>query len=167
MLNRRASMLLTGMLALLLPALVAKDQTGFEGKWKLDSKKSQSIGQAPDGLTEEIKMDGTQVVIRSKYMEPKNAIYPISMLGLMTNEIKLNADGSDVTNSIGPFSHTSKTTLEGNKMTTEWAAQVEQGKVTGKWVRTLSADGKQMTVEVHTEEPGGKVTDSNLLFVRK
>jgi hypothetical protein len=153
-------------MALMVVSASAKERTGFDGKWKLDTK-SSNMGQAPDGLSQEIKTDGSQVVVRSKYMEPKTAVYPLSMVGIMTGELKLNTDGSETKNNFGPFVHVSKTTMEGNKMTTDWTAATDKGQVTGKWVRTLSEDGRKLTMEVHSSEPGGQSHDSTLVFVRK
>ncbi len=41
-----------------------------------------------------------------------------------------------------------KTTMDGNKLMTEWAAQINGDPVEGHWVHTLSDDGKHMTLDI-------------------
>jgi hypothetical protein len=138
----------------------------FEGKWRLDKKKTQAVG-APEDLEFQIKPDGEGIRIVSKYREPKNAIYPLMWVGLMTYELPLSADGSEKTNQIGPFAHVSKTTIDGNRMITEWRAAVENGGVEGQWIRTVSPDGKEMTLQVISKASDGRNMDQTLIFQRK
>lgn len=147
------------------PLLIA-ESTGFEGKWTLDKKKTQANG-APEDLQIEMKQDGTKLTINSKYREPKNAIYPLLWVGIMTYELGLTTDGADIVNQIGPFAHNSRTRIEGNKMVTEFSASNEDGKVDGQWIRTLSADGKEMTLQVLTSASDGRKLDQTLVFKRK
>jgi hypothetical protein len=139
----------------------------FEGKWKLDKKKTQATG-APEDFEFQIKPDADGVKIVSKYREPKTAIYPLMWVGLMTYELPLSADGSEKTNQIGPFAHVSKTTIEGNKMVTDWRATMENGSsVEGRWIRTLSPDGKEMTMQVISKSSDGRNMDQTLVFQRR
>ena len=54
-------------------------------------------------------------------------MYPLLWVGVMTYELPLSVDGSDKTNQIGPFQQVAKTTIDGNKMTTDWTAHVANG----------------------------------------
>ena len=56
----------------------------------------------------EMKQDGPRLVIKSKYQEPKNAIYPLLWVGIMTYELELTTDGTEKVNQIGPFAHNSR-----------------------------------------------------------
>jgi hypothetical protein len=150
------------------PILTAAS-TGFEGKWELDKKAPKAAG-APEDLQCEIKQDGSKVVIKSKYQEPKNAIYPLLWVGIMTYELELPVDGSEKLTQIGPFAHNAKTRIEGNKMITDFtAANGGQGggKVEGQWIRTLSDDGKQMTLQILANASDGRKLDQTLVFKRK
>lgn len=141
--------------------------SAFQGKWKLDKSKTQSTG-APDDLECEIKADGASgFVIKSKYREPKSAVYPLMWLGIMTYELPLSADGSEKTNQIGPFRHVSKSKVEGNRLVTDWKATIENSSVEGQWIRTLSADGKEMTLQVISKASDGRNMDQTLVMRRR
>jgi hypothetical protein len=136
----------------------------FEGKWKLDKKKTQAIG-APEHYEFQIKPEGDGVKVISKYEEPKNAIYPLMWVGLMTYEFPLSVDGSEKKNQVGPFAHVSRTTIEGNRMVTDWRAVMDNGSsVEGQWIRTLSPDGKEMTLQVISKSSDGRNMDQTLVF---
>ena len=145
---------------------LASDKSPFEGKWQLDKKKTKAVG-APEDLQEEISIDGSKMVIKSKYQEPRNAIYPLMWVGIMTYELPLTLDGESKLNQIGPFMHNSRTTVEGNKMTTDFTANMEGGTVTGQWIRTLSDDGKEMNLEVITKSTDGRKMDQTLVLKRR
>jgi hypothetical protein len=144
----------------------------FLGKWQLDKKKSAAKG-GPEDLQCELKESDGGLLIKSKYQEPKNAMYPLLWVGVMTYELPLSVDGSDKTNQIGPFQQVAKTTIDGNKMTTDWTAHVANGEnkaegaVQGQWIRTVSDDGKEMTLHVIAKSSDGRNLDQTLYFRRK
>jgi hypothetical protein len=140
--------------------------TPFEGKWEIDKKKTQAVG-APEDLKLEIKEDGTKLKVKSKYQEPKNSIYPLLWVGVMTYDIEHATDGSETTNHIGPFTHVSNTTVAGNKMVTDFTAALEKGNVTGKWIRTVSPDGREMTWQINSKSSDGRALDQTLVFKKK
>jgi hypothetical protein len=141
--------------------------SGFEGKWKLDKDRTNAIG-FPENLECEIKAEGANgLVIKSKFREPKNAVYPLMWVGIMTHELPLSTDGSEKTNHIGPFTHLSKTKVEGNRMVTDWTATMDNGHVQGQWIRTLSPDGKEMTVQIISKASDGRNMDQTLVMRRR
>jgi hypothetical protein len=152
--------------ALTIAPLLIGATTGFDGKWALDKQKTQAVG-APEDLQIEMKSEGPKLVIKSKYREPKTAIYPLLWVGIMTYELELTTDGTEKVNQIGPFAHNSRTRIEGNKMVTEFTASNEGGKVDGQWIRTLSPDGKEMTLQVLANSSDGRKLDQTLVFKRK
>lgn len=148
-------------------ALAGTATDPFLGKWQIDKKKTQATG-VPDDLQVEIKQAGHHgLLVKSKYQEPKNATYPLLWVGIMTYEMPLSTDGSEKTTQIGPFMHTSKTMVEGNKMTTDWNAALENGKVEGQWIRTVSADGKEMDLQIVAKASDGRNMNQTLVFKRK
>jgi hypothetical protein len=157
---------LVPLLALTLAPALFGASTGFDGKWVLDKKKTHATG-APEDLQIEMKQDGPKLVIKSKYQEPKNAIYPLLWVGIMTYELELTTDGTEKVNQIGPFAHNSRTRVDGNKMTTEFIASNNTGKVEGQWIRTLSPDGNEMTMQILTNASDGRKLDETLVFRRK
>jgi hypothetical protein len=85
----------------------------------------------------------------------------------MTYELELPTDGSEKVNHIGPFTHVSKTTVEGNRCVTDFTAQMEGGNVTGQWVREIAEGGKEMTWRVNTKASDGRTLDQTMVFRRK
>jgi hypothetical protein len=146
----------------------------FEGRWVLDKKNSGASG-APQDLTQQIKLEGSQMVIRSKFAQPKNGIYPILWVGLMTEELRLTTDGSEATKSIGPFELRAKTNQDGDALVTTYTANMENGaapdqkggSVEGQWFRKLSGDGRQMILQVKNKCSDGRTLDTTLYFNRK
>lgn len=167
MLSRR--FLLPALLACCVAAAPAANSSvePFEGKWKLDTKETKAKG-GPEDLEVEIRSNGADgLVVRSKYREPKNAVYPLMWVGIMTTELPLTVGGSETTNQIGPFAHVSRTSVEGNRMVTDWRAALENGQVEGQWIRTVSNDGKQMTLQIISKASDGRRMDQTLVFRRK
>ncbi len=138
----------------------------YAGKWEVDKKKTQATG-APEDLKVEIKEDGSKLKIYSRYQEPKSAMYPLLWVGIMTYDLELATDGNEKTNHIGPFTHVSKTTVEGNKMVTDFTAARETGDVTGQWIRTVSSDGREMTWEIKTKASDGRELNQTLVFKKR
>src|SRR4051794_21042032 len=119
MIRRLLSLSMTLVVASVLAG--AADSSSFAGKWQMDKKETTAVG-APEELEQDIDLDGPKMVIRSKYTEPKNAIYPLMWVGIMTYELPLSTDGTERENQIGPFKHVSKTVVDGKKMTTDFTA---------------------------------------------
>ena len=143
----------------------------FDGKWVLDKKASPSFQVAPAALTQQFKTDGDKLIIRSNYEQPKDGMYPIFWIGVMTEELQLQPDGKELVSNIGPYQYISKTTQEDKKLVTDWTANLAngdtQGKVEGQWIRTLSPDGKQMTMEMSGKCSDGRQMQATLVFHRK
>ena len=153
-------------LTIAVTTVLSGSTTGFEGKWVLDKSKPQATG-GPEDLEIEMKQNGPNLTIKSKYHEPKDAVYPLLWVGIMTYELNLTTDGAEKVNQIGPFAHNSRTRIDGNKMTTEFVASDGPGKVDGQWIRTLSPDGKGMTLQVLVTSSDGRKLDQTLVFRRK
>jgi len=169
--------LLSGILALTLSAFAAglpATQT-FEGRWVLDKKKTSASPKAPENLVQQIKMDGSQMIVRSKFDQPKNGIYPILWVGIMSEEMRLATDGSESSKSIGPFEFRAKTNQDGNSLVTSYTANMEngsapgqpEGSVEGQWIRNLSEDGRTMTLQMKSKCSDGRTIDTTLYFNRK
>lgn len=147
----------------------AKDKDNpdsFSGKWVLD-KHAPRPGDAPNDLQSKIKQDGSGVSIESTFKEPQNGVVPLLYLGIMTTKLHLNTDGQEQQTQIGPFMAVFKSTLDGNKLTTDWKAQINGDPVEGHWVHTLSDDGKHMTLQLHENSTHGQQEEATLTFVRK
>jgi hypothetical protein len=145
----------------------AKDNPDtFAGKWVLD-KHSPRPGDAPNALQTKIKQDNSGLTIESSFNEPDNGVVPLLYLGVMTNKLHLSTDGQEQQSQIGPFMAAFKTTADGNKLLTDWKAQINGDPVEGHWVHTLSDDGKHMTLEIKESSTHGQHAEATLNFVRK
>ena len=141
----------------------------FDGKWVFDKKAGNTATvPPPDDLRQNIKASGNNIAVDSTFKEPQSGVSPLLYLGIMATNMKLNADGSETVNQVGPFMQTSKTTIEGNKMDTEWIAKHTSGDVVnGHWTRTVSDDGKHMTLEIKESSTQGQAATATLNFVKK
>lgn len=139
---------------------------GFSGKWVLD-KKSPRPGDAPNDLEAKIKQDNSGLTIESTFKEPDNGVVPLLYLGVMTSKLHLATDGQEQQTQIGPFQATYKSMMDGNKVTTQWAAQIKGDQVQGHWVHALSDDGRHMTLEIQESSTHGQHAEATLYLVRK
>jgi hypothetical protein len=145
----------------------AKDSAdSFSGKWVLD-KHSTRPGDAPNNLETKMKQENSGLTIESTFKEPDNGVVPLLYLGVMTNKLHLTTDGQEQQSQIGPFMAAFKSTMDGNKLTTDWKAQINGDPVEGHWVHTLSGDGKHMTLEITESSTHGQHAEATLQFVRK
>lgn len=165
-LAKSAILLFTFVFAIFNAASAKDNPDSFSGKWVLD-KKAPRPGDAPNALETKIKQDGTGFTIDSSFKEPDNGVVPLLYLGIMTNKLRLSTDGQEVQTQIGPFMAVFKTMMDGNKLLTDWKAQVNGDPVEGHWVHTLSDDGKHMTLDIKESSTHGQHAEATLNFVRK
>lgn len=142
--------------------------SGFDGKWELEKNQSTATAPLPEGLQEQIKQKGSELVIQSRWREPANGITPLVLLGVMVSELRLNTNGTQTTSQIGPFAAATTTRQDGdNSLKTDWQATINGQSVTGHWIRTLSSDGKNMTLDIQQQSSDGKTGTAKLVFRRK
>jgi len=145
----------------------AKDNPdSYSGKWVLD-KHSPRPGDAPNSLETKIKQDHSGVTIESTFKEPENGVVPLLYLGVMTSQLRLTTDGQEKQQQIGPFMAVFKSSIDGNKLMTDWRAQINGDPIEGHWVHTLSDDGKHMTLKITESSTRGQQAEATLEFVRK
>lgn len=138
----------------------------FAGKWTLD-KHSPRPGDAPNNLQTKIKQDKSGFVIESTFDEPKNGVVPLLYLGVMAERLRLNVGGGAEQSQIGPFTTVFTSTVDGNKLMTDWTAQIKEDQVQGTWIHTLSDDGKHMTLQIKESSTHTQHAEATLYFVRK
>jgi hypothetical protein len=159
--------------------LPPSDQTGiapialqqFEGRWIVDKKNSPSGEFAPNQLEQEVKVHGDAIVVKSKFVAPKDGIFPIFWAGLTLTELKLAMDGSASDSMVGPFKYEFKTLRQGKQLYTDYVAAMDnagnQGWLKGHWVHTLSDDGKWMWLQLDGTCSDGRSIKATLLFKKK
>lgn len=161
-------LVLIGVLGLAASLSVAKPKTGFDGKWVVDREASQAMPLPPEGLTQVIHVHNDNVQVSSSWKEAADGMSPLLYLGLMVSDLRLATDGSPSKATFGPFTQAARTTVEANRMTTEWSANsADSGTAQGKWIRTVSPDGKRMTLEINLTASDGQTRTGTLVFRRK
>jgi hypothetical protein len=123
----------------------------FSGTWKLDKEKSDVATEERNGRFRGGMFDS--LVIEHK--EPELVIKRKMNLPTgeeRTAESKYTTDGKDNTNEgFRGVTSKSKTRWEGDKLITESTMETPRGTMETKEVRSRSADGKTMTVEMTTK----------------
>jgi hypothetical protein len=123
----------------------------FSGTWKLDKEKSEvgneeRNGRFRGGMFDSLVIEhkDPELIIRRKMTLPSGEE--------RTLESKYTTDGKDNTNEgFRGMTSKSKTHWEGGKLITESTMETPRGTMETKEVRSLSADGKTMTVETTTK----------------
>jgi hypothetical protein len=150
------------LLAVLAPASAAPPD--LSGDWRLLSP----LGVwAPAGLTVKIRQSADALQLDTRWEEPKNRPYGLTLLGIVTESFRLLTAGAEDINQVGPFVFHSRSRWEGDRLVTQWRTSVFEGfSFQGTWKRYLSADGKEMIVEIAALSSEGKKSDATLVFRR-
>jgi hypothetical protein len=152
---------------LLCAALSGKDApAGFSGTWDIDKNQSTASSEIPDGLEQQIKHKKSEMVIKSKWMEPNDGIAPLVLLGVMTTELKLNTNGRQAKKQFGPFMTMMSTTRDGDDVVTKWQVNANGVPLSTEWRRTLGRDGQTMTLDIQ-QTGDGKNKTAKLVFRRR
>jgi len=146
--------LLTALVAAMVIPFPARAQgkPDFSGTWTLDTAKSdpppQGRGGGGGGATLTIKQTGTELAVTSEGRQ-----------GPQTMTYKL--DGSPSSNEVmgrgGAQTVKSTAKWEGATLAIETTRDIQGMSITTKEVRSLSADGKVMTIESATQTPQGEM----------
>ena len=146
--------LLTALVAAMVIPFPARAQgkPDFGGTWTLDTAKSdpppQGRGGGGGGATLTIKQTGTELAVTSEGRQ-----------GPQTMTYKL--DGSPSSNEVmgrgGAQTVKSTAKWEGATLVIETTRDIQGMSITTKEVRSLSADGKVMTIESATQTPQGEM----------
>jgi hypothetical protein len=100
--------------------------------------------------------------------EPKNGEYGLTIVGLVAPELIFFTDGREDLNQAGPFVIHSKTRWSGTRLITKWSTSELMGvSFKGQWVRSVSADGRESTLEVHADSSPRRHSDASLKFRKK
>jgi hypothetical protein len=82
--------------------------------------------------------------------------------------VSLSTDGREDLNQAGPFVLHARTLWNGAKLITNWTTSEFLGvSFQGQWVRILSADGREMTIEIHADSSKGQHSDAVLKFKKR
>lgn len=145
-------------------AVLAAATPDFSGARRFE----RGIGAAPPaGFALRIVQAGATLQCNAHW-DAKDGRYGLTLLGVVTPELRLSTTGAEDLNQVGPFVLHSRSRWEGEKLITEWNSSSFQGQsFRGSWTRRLSADGKQMILEIAATSGTGTYSHAQLVFRRE
>jgi hypothetical protein len=89
------------------------------------------------------------------------------LMVIADRQAELRADGKEEVVKTGVFEQRSRTVWEGQRLVTSWTMKTPQDPPQGRWVRSLSADGKTQTVEIEFRSAMMGTLQVTLIFTRR
>jgi hypothetical protein len=155
----------TALLSVTFALVAAAAPPDFNGAWRL---LGSSGAIAPEGLIVTIRQTASSIDFHSQWEEPKSGQYGLTLLGIITPDFRIAAAAQEDLNQVGPFVFRSRSRWEGNRLITAWnTSDFNSQSFHGTWTRYLSADGRQMTLEIAAVSSPGKASRATLLFKRE
>jgi hypothetical protein len=134
----------------------------FSGEWRVVSATGAT---PPDGFVMHVNQSSTALRITEEHQDGQTGL---TLLGLTAPEVSLSTDGREDLNQAGPFVLHARTLWNGAKLITNWTTSEFLGvSFQGQWVRILSADGREMTIEIHADSSKGQHSDAVLKFKKR
>jgi hypothetical protein len=134
----------------------------LSGEWKLVSAAGT---KPPDGFVVQMNQSSATLRVTAHWTEPENGQYGLTLVGLIAPELTFFLDGREDLNQAGPFVLHSKTRWTGARLVTSWNTSQFLGvSFEGQWVRSISADGRELTLEIHANSSQGRRSDAVLKF---
>ena len=134
----------------------------FSGEWRVVSARETT---PPDRFVMRIEQSSMALRITEEHQDGQTGL---TLLGLTAPDVVLSTDGREDLNQDGPFVIHSKTVWSGARLVTNWSTSEFLGtSFQGQWVRFLSADGREMTIEIHADSSKGQHSDAVLKFQRR
>jgi hypothetical protein len=140
-------------------------QPDLSGTWELVS----AVGTTPpDRFVMQVNQSSTTLRVNSYWNEPEKGEYGLTLIGLLAPELTFSTDGREDLNQAGPFVIHSKTRRNGARLVTTWGTSELMGiSFRGQWVRSVSDEGRESTLEVHADSSQGRRSDATLRFRKK
>ena len=137
----------------------------LSGEWEFVS----AVGTTPpDEFVMKTDQSATTFRVHSRWKEPGNGEYGLLLVGLLTPELAFSIGGGEDLNQSGPFVIHSKTQWKDARLITKWNTSEFGGlSFEGEWVRSVSLDGWESTLEIHARSSQGRRADAVLLFRKK
>src|SRR5260370_19738309 len=138
----------------------------FSGDWRVVSATGTT---PPEEFTMQVTQSSTSLRVTAHWTEPANGEYGLTLLGLTTPEVILSTDGHEDLNQAGPFVLHTRTLWSGAaRLVTNWSTSEFLGaSFQGQWVRSLSPDGHEMTIEIHANSSKGQHSEAVLKLQRR
>jgi len=137
----------------------------LSGEWGLVSAAGTT---PPDEFVMKTDQSATSFRVHAHWKEPENGKYGLTLVGLLTPELTFSIGGGEDLNQSGPFVIHSKTYWRDAHLITEWNTSEFLGtSFKGEWDRSVSAGGRESTLEIHATSSQGQRADAVLLFRKK
>ena len=137
----------------------------FSGDWELISASGTT---PPAGLTLQIEQPAANLRIAAQWIAPANGQYGLTTVGLLSPRLNFSMAGREDLNQSGPFVVHSQARWEGARLVVAWRTSQYLGSgFRGRWDYGLSADGQQLTIDVHADSSLGQHADAVLQFQRR
>ncbi len=137
----------------------------FSGEWRVVSATGTT---PPEEFTMQVTQSSTSLRVTAHWTEPANGEYGLTLLGLTTPDVTLSTDGREDLNQAGPFVLHARTLWSAARLVTSWTTSEFLGaSFQGEWIRSLSADGHEMTIEIRANSSKGQHSDAVLKFQKR
>jgi hypothetical protein len=137
----------------------------FSGEWELVSAAGTT---PPAGFVMQTNQSSTTFGVKAHWTGPENGAYGLTLVGLVAPELTFSMDGREDLNQTGPLAIHSKTRWNGARLITTWKTSEFLGvSFEGQWVHSVSADGRELTLEIHANSSQGRHSDAALKFRKK
>jgi hypothetical protein len=122
----------------------------------------------PDNFVVQMSQSSATLRVASHWTQPENGQYGLTLVGLLAPEMTFFMDGREDLNQAGPFVLHSRTRWDGARLVTSWNTSEFHGvSFDGEWVRSVSADGREFTLDIHANSSQGQHTEAMLKFRSK
>jgi hypothetical protein len=139
----------------------------FSGQWKLDITRTQTPAELP-GMEQTIEHKEPSLKWSTKIStQDGSAMLPPFLMGIADPEGNLITDGKEIIRTVGPFERRSRSEWQGQRLVTTWSVKTPQDPPHGKWIRSLSADGKTQTVDIEFQSEMMGTIQAHLVFSRR
>ena len=136
----------------------------FNGNWKL---LGSSGANAPNEFFTTIQPSAGAVQFTSRWDEPPNGQYALTLMGVVTQVLRISTAGQADLNQVGPFVFRSRSHWDKDRLITEWnTSEYLHQSFRGTWTRYLTPDGK-MTLDIAAASSAGKHSHATLIFQRQ
>ena len=150
-----------------LPAAPQQTKPDFSGRWVLDLTKTEAPAQPPE--MEQV-IDHKDPVLKwtTKFKDTgaSETMLPF-LIGIADGQAEVRADGKEEAVKNGPFERRSHTVWDGQRLVTTWTMKTPQDPPEGRWVRSLSADGKTQIIDIEFRSAVMGTVQAKLIFSKR
>lgn len=137
----------------------------FRGEWVVFSADGTT---PPANFVSSFEPQGERLVVRSAWQDPRDGRIGLTLVGVATPELILDASGAEAVAQIGPFVFRHRSEWRGDALETRWSTSDYMGSsYRGTWKRSVSPDGAMMTLDIEARANVGGTNHGQLMFRRK